>query len=401
MKDFNYNLGSLLTVRVARSFAFAYLNVIMPIYLYLVTKNILFIGLAFSISIIFSSSVSVLVSIYSDRHSRKKALILSSLLMPLSLLILSISSSVLWMGIAVAIGGIAGGAVGRGGSGFGPFQAIVNAEVADETNEENRTKMFSKFMLYGSIAGIVGSVFVSAPELLSGVFGPLDAYKAVFVFLFLLTLVPIVLLFSINEKQRKKMDGFLPKKSRNEVKKLSIISMFRGFSQGLILPYLSLWFALEFNATPTMLSVIFGISALISTILYYFSPALEKKLSTIKTLVYASVAAGLLMIAFPFTFFYLSIVLFWGFNGVFSISIPINQSFSMDIISSEERTTGSAIQGFARNIPYAFTTYVGSFLLEGSLYAFSFVGGGIMIAATGLLYEKFFDNSNFLKKDSS
>jgi hypothetical protein len=62
----------------------------------------------------------------------------------------------------------------------------------------------------------------------------------------------------------------------------------------------------------------------------------------------------------------------------------------MYIISSEERTTGSAIQGFSRNIPYAVTTYIGSFLLEGSLYAFSFIGGGLIIIANGVLYNKFF-----------
>lgn len=398
MKDFNYNLRSLLTIRVARSLAFAYLNIIMPIYLYMITKNILFIGLVFTVSIVFSASISILLSIYSDRHSRKKALILSSLMMPLSLLILGLTTNPLFMGIAVAIGGIAGGAVGRGGSGFGPFQAIVNAMIADETNEGNRTKMFSNFMLYGSIAGIVGSILVGAPELLSVTFKSIEAYKIVFIFLFVLTLIPIVLLLKLSEKERKKMDGFLPKKSKTQVKKLSILSMMRGFSQGLILPYISLWFALQFHATPTVLSVVFGISALISTILYYYSPMVEKKFSTLNSLIYSSVLAGLLMIAFPFAPFYLSVVLFWAFNGVFSVSIPINQSFSMDIISSEERTTGSAIQGFSRNIPYATTTYIGSFLLEGSLYALSFVGGGFLIMANGLLYSRFFKKPDKIKR---
>jgi len=389
-KDLNYNLGSLLTVRVVRSLAFAYLNIIMPVYLYLITKNILFIGLVFTVSIIFSSSISVIVSIYSDRNSRKKALILSSLLMPLSLLILGLTTNPLFIGIAVIIGGVAGGAVGRGGSGFGPFQAIVNAMIADETSEGDRTKMFSKFMLYGSIAGMAGSVLVGAPDLLSVAFNPVESYKVMFIFLFVLTLIPIALLFNLKEKERGKMSGFLPKKSKTEVKKLSILSMMRGFSQGFILPYISLWFALQFHATPAVLSVIFGVSALISTILYYYSPVIEKKFSTINSLVYSSVLAGLLIIAFPLAPFYLSVALFWAFNGVLSVSIPINQSFSMYIISSEERTTGSAIQGFSRNIPYAVTTYIGSFLLEGSLYAFSFIGGGLIIVANGVLYNKFF-----------
>jgi MFS family permease len=393
MKDLNYNLGSLLAVRVVRSFAFAYLNVILPIYLYMITKNILFIGLVFTVSIIFSASLSVLISIYGDRNSRKLALIVSSLTMPLSLLILSVTANPIFIAIAVIIGGVAGGAVGRGGSGFGPFQALVNAIVADETDGSNRTKMFSKFMLYGSIAGIAGSILVGATDVLGSFFSSIQANMIIFFFLFALTLISSFLLFGLKEKERKKMKGFLPKNSGDQIKKLSVLSMMRGFSQGLILPYISLWFVLQFNATPTMLSIIFGVSALISTILYYYSPMLEKRLTTIKSLVYSSLAGGLMMIIFPFASFYLSAVLFCAFNGFLSISIPINQSFSMDIISSEERSSGSAIQGFSRNIPYAATTYLGSYLLEGSLYALSFAGRGVLIIANAFLYEKFFSKT--------
>ncbi len=392
MNGLNYNLGSLLTVRMVRSFAFAYLNIILPVYLYMLTKNILFIGLVFAISIVFSASISVFFSIYGDRQSRKTGLIISSFMMPLSLFILSLTTNPILLGFAVIIGGVAGGAIGRGGSGFGPFQALVNAMIADETNDGERTKMFSNFMLYGSIAGIVGSFIVFAPQFLGNFLNSsfVQSYQLVFVFLFILTLIVTTMLFGLKERKRSKMKGFFPKKSAVQIKKLSILSMFRGFAQGLILPYISLWFVLQFNATPAMLGIIFGASALVSAILYYFSPLIEKKFSMFKSLIYLDLAAGLMMFLLPFSPFYLSALLFCAFNGFMSLSVPIYQSFSMYLINSEERSTGSAIQGFSRNIPYAATTYIGSYLLEGSLYALSFAGGGVLIMATALLYQKFF-----------
>jgi hypothetical protein len=80
-----------------------------------------------------------------DYYGRKKVLMIILLFLPLSILILLSTSSYLFLLLSAALGGF--GTVGALASGsVGAVSVpIMNALLADKTNEENRTKIYSLF----------------------------------------------------------------------------------------------------------------------------------------------------------------------------------------------------------------------------------------------------------------
>ncbi|MEM3270149.1 MAG: MFS transporter, partial [Saccharolobus sp.] len=106
MEDYGYNF--LLLSRITRSIGIIYVTLSSPLYLSSIGIKPELIGVLFLGAIGFSSFITLTLGILGDKYGYRKILIISDLISALSALILSITSNVYLIALALIIGGVGG-----------------------------------------------------------------------------------------------------------------------------------------------------------------------------------------------------------------------------------------------------------------------------------------------------
>ena len=123
-----------------------------------------------------------------DRYGRKKVLLIALLFLPLSILILLSTSSYPFLLLSAALGGFGTAGALASGSAGALAALIMNALLADKTNGENRTKVYSLFFLSLSLAGAVGALLSQLN------------YRDGFIIALILSLASLIIILPVKDK---------------------------------------------------------------------------------------------------------------------------------------------------------------------------------------------------------
>ncbi|MAH21694.1 MAG: hypothetical protein CMO12_02650, partial [Thaumarchaeota archaeon] len=163
-----------------RSFVFGYLIVLHAIFLAGLGFNALDIGILITMASLSSAILSLGGSLMADRYGRKNSLIFFGSLMTIGSALYVVTSDYFLLIFASVIGLIGSGS-GAGGV-SGPFGAIQQALLADETTEKERNSVFSINSFTATLAQSLGALSAGLPiifqELL--LLDILDAQRSMF-----------------------------------------------------------------------------------------------------------------------------------------------------------------------------------------------------------------------------
>jgi len=123
-----------------------------------------------------------------DRYGRKKVLLIALLFLPLSILIFLSTSSYPFLLLSAALGGFGTAGALASGSAGAVAAPIMNALLADKTNGENRTKVYSLFFLSLSLAGAVGALLSHLN------------YRDGFIIALILSLASLIIILPVKDK---------------------------------------------------------------------------------------------------------------------------------------------------------------------------------------------------------
>ncbi|MGC8671176.1 MAG: MFS transporter, partial [Thermoprotei archaeon] len=172
-----------------RSFAAGFLAIDFSLYLYNVLKMSVFhVGVILAIGAFATPVISLLVGFLGDKYGRKPVLIFDLLTLPIGLAIIVVNHSLTAIAIASALGGfgVAGGLVGGGvGASVGP---VVTTLLAENTNERNRTFIFSINTALSTFTGAAGALMVS-----------FFSYEPLFLLGIAITLISVLLIIPLEE----------------------------------------------------------------------------------------------------------------------------------------------------------------------------------------------------------
>jgi len=226
---------------IFRSIATGALGIITGLYLYNVLHlSFTLIGGFFGIGAFSVPLMSIYFGRLGDYYGRKKVLMIILLFLPLSILILLSTSSYPFLLLSAALGGF--GTVGALASGSAGAVAvpIMNALLADKTNEENRTKIYSLFFLSLSLAGAVGA---SLSHL---------NYRDGFIIALILSLASLIIILPVNDKYGENIREAKNSSTSNSInmhesdkrviKRFIATGALNGLGQGLVTPFLPLIF---------------------------------------------------------------------------------------------------------------------------------------------------------------
>ncbi|MGZ5424466.1 MAG: MFS transporter [Candidatus Aminicenantales bacterium] len=388
----------LFSTRIIRLFCYGFLSVVLALYLAQAGLREQQIGLLFTLTLAGDAGVTLWLTATADRFGRKRTLVAGAVLMFAAAVVFMVTRKPAILMAAAIIG-----VISPSGNEIGPFLAVEQAALSQLLPGERRTRVFAWYNLAGSLATALGAL--SGGWLAQGLqahgASALAAYRANLAGYALGGLVLTALFLSLSRTiEIEAVPGAKTApfslglhRSRHVVFKLSALFSMDAFAGGLIVQsMIAYWFHIRFGVDAGIIGSIFFGANLLAGVSALLAARLAAKIGLIKTMVFTHIPSNILLVLVP-----LMPSLPWAVAMLllrFSISqmdVPTRQSYTMAIVSPDERSAASGVTSIARSVGAAISpSLTGIFLASASLMSLPFfLAGGLKLAYDALLYRSF------------
>jgi MFS family permease len=385
-----------------RLFAYGSLSVVLVFYLIGLGLSTSQTGLLLTLTLAGDTVVSLFITTRADRVGRRRMLLVGAILMAAAGLAFASTSNFLLLLIAGTLG-----VISPSGNEVGPFLSIEQAALSHVVPARTRTEVFAWYTLAGSLATALGALCggTLTNALQKTAMRPVVSYRVVVILYAVLGLVLAFVFTRLSSASEVRAPGEEPVspatlktflgigRSRRVVAQLSSLFAIDSFAGGFVVQsFAAYWFYLRFGVDPGTLGVIFfwanifaGISALLASRLAY-------RFGLINTMVATHLPSNVLLILVPLmpNLSLAVLVLLLRFS-ISQMDVPTRQSYTMAVVSPEERSAAAGITGVARTTGAAISPlFVGFMFARPALInAPFFIAGTLKIIYDILLYRQF------------
>jgi MFS family permease len=390
----NRDRALLNTAGFVRSFGIGFLGVVLGIYLFRIGFSSLSIGLVVGAGLAGSALATLAVSLFADRHGRRRALFLLALLSASGGLALALTHTFPALLALALISMLNGTGTDRSAS-YALEQAVIPGLAASTKRTWNLA--FYNVLIDGG--GSLGALCAGLPIFLQRRldFSLLGAYRAVFLgysaaffllaFLYLFLSPAIEVGETVSTTKAK-----LAPATQKVVFHLAALFSLDAFGGGFLTDALvSYWFFRRFGIAEHDLGLVFFTVHVLNALSHLGAAWLAHRIGLLNTMVFTHLPSSLFLMAVPFApSFKWAAALFFCREALVEMDVPTRQSYVAALVTPEERTFASGITNLTRNVFWAAGSAVGGLLMQ--LLAFSaplLVGGGAKVLYDVLLYRAF------------
>lgn len=394
----------LFITRSLRLFAYGFLSVILVLYLAELKFTEYEIGLILTLTLLGDTAVSLWITTRADRIGRKRMLIFGSVLMIAGAVVFALSGNFWLLLVAATIG-----VISPSGNEVGPFLSIEQASLSHVISNKYRTKIFAWYSLVGSLSTAAGALCVGFFVHKSVQMGMsnLSSYRFVLILYALFGAVLLLFFYRLSpdievEKNNKNSSDFSSaglkdifglNRSRKAVFKLAALFTMDSFAGGFVVQSLvAYWFYLRFGADVRTLGAIFFGANLLAGFSALLAAHIANQIGLINTMVFTHLPSNILLILVPFMpNLSLAIIVLLIRFSISQMDVPTRQSYTMAIVSPEERSAAAGITNVARTTGASMSPMIASAML-GSFPLLNFpfyIAGSIKIIYDFLLYHNF------------
>jgi len=380
------------------SLPYGYTLVVLPIYLSDMGFSGQVIGAVTSVSSIANTIALIPFAIAADRYGRKLFVLAGFLSATVAYLLFAFTRDLNSLLLASALGGV-GLAGGFSSAVWTPAWTALLAEKA----HERRTGAFAWSQCVWALALTVGSAMSVIPFLLrtnlNVAFG--TSYEYMFLILAGFAVVSGVVLLPVVEiREKRELSNerrrWLVLRSRSQIAKFSVTVGMVGFASGLAVQLLSLWFNKMYGASDTVLGPWFAAAEATSIVVVPIITMLTRRVGSPKSVLWTQGLSSVLLAVMVFAPSYqLAGALFIARNFFMNISWPIQQSYLMGTVRTEERASASAITYTVWGIGNSVSPLLAGYLLSSSSFIWISAPlsvGGALYLASAVGFYLFFRN---------
>ncbi len=412
----------LFATRSVRLLAYGALSVVLVLHLAAAGLPEARIGLLLTLTLLGDTAISFLLTTRADRLGRKMVLVAGAVLMAAAGLLFASTTSFALLLLAATVG-----VISPAGNEVGPFLAVEQAALSQALPDARRTQVFAWYALAGSLATGLGALLggTLAEELQSAGWTPLASYRAVALGYGLLGLLLAALFTRLSPgaevgrprpagggevagapaavagagagaapSGREPVNPWLGlHRSRGPVLKLSALFSVDAFAGGFVVQaFVAYWFHQRFGADPALLGRIFFVANLLAGLSALSAAWVARRIGLVRTMVLTHLPSNVLLILVPLmpTLPLAMAMLFLRF-AISQMDVPTRQSFTMAMVSPDERSAAAGVTGIARTVGASLSP-----VAAGPLYASAalssvpfFISGGLKIAYDLMLWLAF------------
>ena len=366
----------LLTARGLRAFGDGFVSILLPVHLAQLGLSNLQIGAVATSTLLGSAALTLLVGFNAHRIGRRALLFRASVLMVVTGLGFAFLRD-FWPLLLVAF-------LGTINPSSGDVSVFLPTELAllpQTTSDAQRTALFARFSMTGSLVAAFGALCAGGPTWLTAQAGvPLDLGVD---FMFVLyALLGVLALFLYRGLSPAVEPGTVHPPtvlgpSKRTVYSLSALFSLDSFGSGLVVQsLLALWLFQRFGFAVTTTGVIFFWTGILSALSALLAVRISRRIGLINTAVFTHLPANACLMLAPFMpTVQLSVALLLVRSLFSQMDVPVRNSYVMAVVTPPERPAAASITA----VPKSLASAVGP-LLSGWLFSLSVFGWPLVLA---------------------
>ena len=383
--------GFLLTARGVRAFGDGLVSLLFPVYLAELGFGAFEIGLLATATMAGSAVLTLLAGVYAHRFPGRRLLTGAAMLMTATGIAFALVSD-FWPLLVIAFVGTLNPSAGD----VSVFLPLEQAQLARSVVDRERTSLFARYSLVGSLAAAIGALCAGLPEMLAGSLedGLRPALEIAFLLYALLGLATLGLYRQLPALPTDDAATHSEplRKSRGIVLALAALFSLDSFAGGFVVQsLLALWLFERFGLSLATAGAIFFWTGVLSALSYLAAVRIARRIGLVNTMVFTHLPANLCLLLVPFMpSLGPAIALLLVRSALSQMDVPTRTSYVMAVVTPAERSAAASLTAVPRSLAAAVSP-----MLAGSLLAMSgfgwplLIGGGLKILYDLLLLGLF------------
>ncbi len=341
--------------RALRGFGDGFAIIILPVYLSAIGFSPELIGIVASASLLGTAALTLITGFIAPRFELRSLFLAGAGLIAFTGLMFPAAETIAPVLLVAFIGSI-----NPSGGDLGMLVPLEHALLTKETADRDRTAVFARYSLIGSLTAAVGSLAAALPEILASNGWPkLGAIKLMFYGYGALGLLVAFLYRRLPRDHSHAAN--VPKAalgpSRNIVYKLAALFSLDAFAGGFVVQsLLALWLFQRFDLSLEAASVYFFCSSLLGAFSFPVAAWLARRIGLINTMVFTHIPSSLCLIA-------LSLLLVR--SALSQMDVPTRSSYVMAVVTPAERTAAASVTAVPRSLASSISPAIAGFMLAG------------------------------------
>src|SRR5437016_11366356 len=367
----------ILIARGLRAFGDGFVALLVPIYLIELGFSPLAIGAIVTSTLIGTAVLTLWVGMVANRYSVRRLLLGSALLMAATGAGFAVTSA-FWPLLLIAFVGTMNPTSGDASI----FLPLEQAALAQTAEPRRRTAIFARYSVIGSLAGALGILAASIPDLAAdwGI-GRLAIMQLMFIGYAVLGFISLVLYRPLSPAIEAEATSHKPLgQSKRLVYGLAALFGMDSFGTGfLVQSLLALWLYQRFQISVTAAAMILFWSGICSAISYLIAVPIAARIGLINTMVFTHLPSNVLLALVPFApNLWIAIALLLARSALSQMDVPTRNSYVMAVVAPEERPAAASVTAVPKTFAWAAGSLISGYLMTLSTFGWPLLIGGIV-----------------------
>ncbi len=381
----------ILLAKGVRAFGDGFVSVLLPLYLLELGLGPLQVGIIATATLLGSGVLTLAVGLRAHRFAFRTLLLAASALMAATGLGFAFVTA-FWPLLVIAIVGTLNPSSGD----VSVFLPLEHAMLSRLIGDKERTSVFARYSLVGSLAAAVGSLAAAAPSMIGAVAGwsivaSIQAMFVVYAALGVLAAIAYGGLPPTAESVGPRTAVPL-REAKKRVWTLAALFSMDAFGGGFVVQSMvALWLYQRFGMSLGAAGAIFFWTGILTAGSYLVAVRIAGRFGLINTMVFTHIPSSVCLILIPFMpDLGWAIALLFLRAALSQMDVPTRSSYVMAIVPPAERPAAASITSVPRSLASAASPFLAGWLLTLSSFGWPLLAaGGIKIVYDVLLYALF------------
>jgi MFS family permease len=380
----------LLTARGLRAFGDGFVSVLLPVFLLGLGLDEFQIGAVATATLVGSAALTLLIGLVAHRYRVRPLLLSASVLMAATGVAFVLVHD-FWPLLLVAFVGTLNPSSGD----VSVFLPLEQSVLPRTTAAEQRTNLFARYSLIGSLVGAAGALFAAVPQAVATRtgFSTAQALQAIFVVYGFLGLVSLLVYRGLSPSLELPYEARAPlRESRRVVYALSTLFSLDAFGSGFVVQsLLALWLFQRFDLSVAAAGTIFFWTGVLSAGSYLVAARLAQRLGLINSMVFTHLPSNVLLLLVPFMpTLPLALAMLFARSALSQMDVPTRNSYVMAVVPPAERPAAASVTAVPRSLASAASPLLSGYLLGISTFGWPLVVAGLLKGTYDLLLLRMF-----------
>jgi MFS family permease len=371
--------------RGVRAFGDGFVSVLLPVYLLGLGFDGFQIGAVATATLVGSSALTLLVGFIAHRF-RARPLLSSAALLMVATGVGFVLVHGFWPLLIVAFVGTLNPSSGD----VSVFLPLEQSVLPLTVSARERTALFARYSLVGSLVAAAGALFAGVPDLLASrsLVSLSQTLQGMFVLYGVLGIIAMLLYnrlsSTLGEPQPKRAPLV---ESRRIVYTLSALFALDSLGGGFVVQsLLALWLFQRFDLSVATAGTIFFWTGVLSAGSYLVAVRLAQRFGLVNAMVFTHLPSNILLLLVPFMpTLPLAIVLLLARSALSQMDVPTRNSYVMAIVPPEERAAAASVTSVPRSLAQGMSPLLSGYLLGLSSFGWPLVLAGALKAIYDVL----------------